>query len=116
MKAIGIIGAALGALSAILGAYLQFALAPKAEVAISNMEHARDLIGEAYYGSIQQAQDFAAIDAAVDFGVIVMGSGLLAFLVSIVPAFKKINIAWLGVALGTIMFFLGGSHGTHMFS
>ena len=116
MKILGIVGAAIGAIAAILGGYLQFALVPEAEIADSNREIASEYLGEAYYGSAQQSLDFAAHDAAMDFAIVVMGVGLLAFLISIVPAFKKQHIAWIGVGLGIVTFFLGAAHGTHMFS
>jgi len=56
------------------------------------------------------------MSAATDFGAVVMLVGLLAFLLSIIPAIKKQNIAWSGVGLGAIKFFLGATYGTHMFS
>ncbi len=113
MKILGIIGAIVGAIAGILGGYLLFVLVPEAEIADARWT---SVIDESYYGSIEHQMDLEAINAATDFGVVVMGAGLLAFLLSIVPAIKKHHIAWIGVALGAIMFFVGAAHGTHMFS
>lgn len=113
MKILGIIGTVTGGLAALLGLYLQFVLVPAAEIANSNWANNTD---ESYYQSARHHLDMSTRAAAIDFGVVVMGAGLLAFLLSIVPAIKKNNIAWIGVALGLITFFLGAAHGTHMFS
>lgn len=113
MKILGIIGTVAGALAAILGVYLQFVLVPAAEIAESSWTSNTD---EMYFGSAQHHLDMATMEAATDFGAVVMFAGLLAFLLSIVPAIKKQKIAWIGVGLGVIMFFLGAAHGTHMFS
>lgn len=113
MKFLGIIGTATGALAAVLGLYLQFVLVPAAEIAESNFDNSHDI--EAYFNSVQSTIDRASMNAVTDFGAVVMFAGLLAFLLSIVPAVKKQNIAWIGVILGAITFFLGAAHGTHMF-
>lgn len=113
MKILGIIGTIVGAIAGILGGYLQFVLVPAADIAESRWRMATS---DAYFGSLEHQLDRSTMSAATDFGVIVMGAGLLAFLLSIVPAIKKQKIAWIGVGLGVIMFFLGAAHGTHMFS
>ncbi|PWL31510.1 MAG: hypothetical protein DCO96_04735 [Fluviicola sp. XM-24bin1] len=113
MKILGIIGTIVGAIAGILGGYLQFVLVPAADIAESRWRMATS---DAYFGSLEHQLDMSTMSAATDFGVIVMGAGLLAFLLSIVPAIKKQKIAWIGVGLGVIMFFLGAAHGTHMFS
>lgn len=113
MKALGIIGTIIGAIAGLLGAYLQFAVVPAAAIAESNWAADHP---ESYYGSIEHQLDMSAMEAATDFGIIVMFAGLLAVLLSIVPAIKKQKIAWVGVVLGLIAFFIGAAHGTHMFS
>lgn len=113
MKILGIIGTIFGAIAGLLGGYLQFVLVPAGEIAESRWTGSNDL---SYLGSVEHRLDMATMEAVTDFGVIVMGVGLLAFLLSIVPAIKKQKIAWIGVGLGVIMFFLGAAHGTHMFS
>lgn len=113
MKILGLIGTIFGAIAGILGGYLQFVIIPEYEIADARWTSHLD---ESYYGSLQHQMDMATIEGKTDFAVIVMGVGLLAFLLSIVPAIKKQHIAWIGVGLGAIMFFLGAAHGTHMFS
>lgn len=113
MRILGIIGTVTGGLAAILGIYLQFVLVPAAAIANSSWTNNTD---ESYYQSAQHHMDMSTMSAAVDFGIVVMAAGLLAFLLSIVPAVKKVSIAWIGVGLGVITFFLGAAHGTHMFS
>lgn len=116
MKVLGIIGVVVSVIALILGAYLQFAIVPAAEMAETSETIAYTTMGEAYYGSPQQALDFAARDAKTSIGEIVLLIGGLALLLSIVPAIKKINIAWLGVGLGVATTLLGAAYGTHMFS
>lgn len=69
-----------------------------------------------YFGSPQHHLDIATMNAKTDFAVVVMGLGLLAFLLSIVPAIKKRHIAWVGVGVSIITFFLGAAQRTHMYS
>ena len=116
MKIMGISGTVLGVVALMMGLYLHFVIAPAAYAADLNWEMANSLGNDNYYGSLQQMVDRAALDAKTDFGIIVMGAGLLAFLVSLVPAIKKQKIAWIGVGLGLGVFFLGAAYGTHMFS
>ena len=113
MKILGIIGTLFGAIAGILGGYLQFVLVPAREIAVVRWEANVD---DAYFGSIQHRMDMTALEAVTDYGAVVMFAGLLALLLSIVPAIKKHNIAWIGVGLGLIIFLLGAAHGTHMFS
>ncbi len=113
MKILGIIGTILGAIAGILGGYLQFVLVPAREIAMARWNTSPY---EAYIGSAQHQMDMRAMEAVIDFGPIVMLTGIIAFLLSIIPAIKKHNIAWIGVGLGLIMFFLGAAHGTQMFS
>jgi ABC-type antimicrobial peptide transport system permease subunit len=113
MKILGIIGTIFGAIAGILGGYLQFVLVPAGEIAESRWTANLD---DGYYGSPQHMIDMSAMEAVTDFGAVVMIAGLLALLLSIVPAIKKHHIAWIGVGLGAIMFLLGAAHGTHMFS
>ena len=113
MKTLAIIGTTLGAIAALLGIYLQFVLVEAASIARSRWTNVFD---ESYYGSVEHQSDMAAMSAVIDFGVVVMATGLLAFLLSIIPAIKKKGIAWIGVILGVITFILGAAHGTHMFS
>lgn len=112
MKILGIIGTSLGIIAAISGAYLQFSLIPAAKTADRNI----DSYGSMYFGSPQHHLDIAAVSAKTDFAIVVMGIGLLSFLLSIVPAIKKQKLAWIGVGIGIVTFFLGAAHGTHMFS
>ncbi len=116
MKALGIVGVAMGALAIALGLYLQFVLVPAADDAEVNWDLAISMGQDNYFGSIQHAADMDAIDAKVDFGAIVMGGGLLAFLLSVLPAIRKNHVAWIGVGTGLITFFMGAAYGTHMFS
>jgi ABC-type antimicrobial peptide transport system permease subunit len=113
MKILGLIGTIVGAIAGILGGYLQFVLVPEAELADAR---ASSFLNETYFGSLQHQMDMATVSDMRDFGAMVMFAGLLAFLLSIFPAIKKQNIAWIGVVLGVLMFFLGAAHGTHMFS
>ena len=116
MKILGIIGTSLGIIAAISGAYLQFSLIPAAITADRNIDRAIDSYGSMYFGSPQHHLDIAAMSAKTDFAIVVMGIGLLSFLLSIVPAIKKQKLAWIGVGIGIVTFFLGAAHGTHMFS
>ncbi|MDX2360657.1 MAG: hypothetical protein QNK23_07610 [Crocinitomicaceae bacterium] len=116
MKILAIIGASLGVIALLLGLYLQFVIVDAAEAAEASWDFARNMPGDAYYGSVAHMNDMAAMDRKTDFGVIVMAAGLLAFLVSIVPVIKKQHIAWIGVGLGVLALLLGAAYGTHMFS
>ncbi len=116
MKALGVTGFVLGIIATLLGIYLQFVVVPAAEAAEASNAILAQMGGDNFYESPEYRLNWAIADAVVDFGTIVMGAGLLAFLVSIVPAIKKRKIAWIGVLLGLVTFFLGAAHGTHMFS
>lgn len=76
MKILGIIGTIVGAIAGILGGYLQFVLVPAADIAESRWRMATS---DAYFGSLEHQLDMSTMSAATDFGVIVMGAGLLAF-------------------------------------
>lgn len=116
MKILGIIGTSLGAVAAAMAGYLQFVLSSKAAAADKAIEIQREVIGDSFYGSAEHMQLLNDADATVDFGIYVLLIGGIAVVVSIVPAIKKISVAWIGVALGLISFFIGAAYGTHMFS
>jgi uncharacterized membrane protein YbaN (DUF454 family) len=116
MKALGLIGMILGILAMGLGIYLVFVVADAASAARMADDLGPTLYGDAYYGSPMHMINRSAMDFKTDFGIIVMGAGLVAFLASIVPAIKKQTIAWVGLGLGLISFFIGAAYGTHMFS
>ena len=116
MKSLARIGVAFGAIALILSLYLQFVIVVAADEAEASRNFAMNNPGSTYFGSSQHMFDMTAIERKVDFGIMVLGAGLLAFLVSIIPAIKKQNIAWLGVALGIIASLLGAAYGTHLFS
>jgi hypothetical protein len=71
---------------------------------------------ESFYGSAEQARLWEIADFGTNFAIGVMGLGLLAFIVSIIPAIKKEKIAWIGVGLSLVGFLIGAGYGTHMFS
>lgn len=53
----------------------------------------------------------------VDTGAYVMFAGILAFLLCVIAAIKtKDKLAYLGVLISLVAFFLGAATGTHMFS
>lgn len=116
MKKLGIIGFVFGLLAMVLGLYLQLSLVPAAAAADANWQLAIEVTNDAYFGSLMHQTDMAIMDAKTDFAVIVMCSGILALLLSILPAIRKIRIAWVGVILGFAMTFVGAMYGTHMFS
>ncbi|OFZ66752.1 MAG: hypothetical protein A3D92_18785 [Bacteroidetes bacterium RIFCSPHIGHO2_02_FULL_44_7] len=116
MKKLGIIGFVFGLLAMILGLYLQLSLVPAAAAADANWQMAISMTNDAYFGSLMHQTDMAVMDAKTDFAVIVMFAGILAVLLSIIPAIRKIRIAWIGIILGVAMCFLGAAYGTHMFS
>lgn len=116
MKTLGTIGVVLAILAALCGVYLQFVVVPSAEVAEASIETSRQIGGERYFEMTEYRTNLAIIDAVITVGTFVMFFGFLAFLVSIVPALKKRNIAWIGVILGLAVGFLGAAHRTHMFS
>lgn len=116
MKKLGIIGFVFGILAMVLGLYLQFSLVPAAAAADANWQLAIEITNDAYFGSLMHQTDMAIMDTKTDFAVIVMATGFLALLLSILPAVRKIRIAWVGVVLGLAMGLLGAAYGTHMFS
>lgn len=116
MKKLGLIGVIIGVAALLLGVYLEFFLVPASQIAETSIDFGVSQLGDRYYGSAEHFANLDAIEAIVDYGIYLMGAGLLAFLLSIVPAIKKQHIAWVGVLLGAITFFWGAAHGTHMFS
>lgn len=113
MKILTYIGLSIGALAAIAGVYDYTVVNPDKEIAESTLfaDHP-----ESFYGSSEQEALWEIADFGTDFAIGVMGLGLLGFLVSIVPAIKKQKIAWVGVILSLVGFFIGAAYGTHMFS
>ena len=105
MKTLGIVGLALGAIAAVLGAYNQF----------TNVAEA------AYYmeqtGNISRRAWLVAHNAAMDIGYIVLFTGGVAVLISLFAAIKtKEGMAWAAVGISAIGLFFGLLQATHMFS
>ena len=113
MKILAYIGIALGALAAIAGIYDYAVVQPDKEIAENILF---DTHPESFYGSAEQTELWEVSDFGTNFAIAVMGLGLLAFIVSIIPAIKKEKIAWAGVALSLVGFLIGAAYGTHMFS
>ena len=82
MKILAYIGVVFGFLSLILSLYLQFVIVDAAATAETSKDFAMNSPGDSYFGSIQHMLDMAAIERKVDFGITVMGAGLLALLVT----------------------------------
>ena len=107
------IGVALGVIAALAGIYDYAVVQPDKELAenILFADHP-----ESFYGSTEQMELWDVADFGTDFAIAVMGAGLLAFVISIVPAIKKEKLAWVGVLLSLVGFLIGAAYGTHMFS
>lgn len=115
MKLLGILGTVIGLLSGLLAVYLQFIIAPAAEIAETSINFGVSQQGMEYYGSAEHHLNRASMEAVTDFGIILLFAGILATVISVIPAIKKIKFAWIGVALGVISSMIGAIHGTHMF-
>lgn len=114
MKILGKIGFGVSVIALLMGAYLQFFIAPAASSADVRMESS--MSNDAYWGSLDMQMDQALKDAQVDFGMIVLFVGILSFLLCIIPAIKKQKIGIIGAILSLITLLIGAMYGTHMFS
>lgn len=112
MKIVAYIGIAMGAIAAIAGIYDYAVVQPDKEIAMDIVFSAPD----SFFGTPEHHALLDQMEFGTDFAIIVMGLGLLAFIVSIIPAIKKEKLAWIGVALSLVGFFIGAGYGTHMFS
>jgi len=120
MKILGIIGAALGVIAILFAFYYIGVIVPAAndadvaiEAFIANSSYSAE---SNPYDSPIYRELWTKRDMKVDYGEYLMLTGILAFLLSIVPAFKKRKIAWIGVGLGLVSLFIGAAYGTHMLS
>ena len=113
MKTLAIIGTIIGIVAIGAGLYLQFFVADAAAIAEANFLGDHDL---SWYGSAEHTAVMDAMNWKIDLGIGVMFTGILAFLLSIIPAIKKQKIAWIGVLTGLGAFVIGAAYGTHMFS
>lgn len=113
MKKLALIGVVLGALAAIAGIYDYLVVDPAKNVAEATLfgDHP-----DSFYGSPEQAELWEISEFGTNFAIGVMGLGLLALILSIIPAVKKEKIAWAGVVLSLVGFIIGALYGTHMFS
>lgn len=113
MKILAIIGTFIGIGAICAALYLQFSVAETAAIAESTVFGEHD---QSWYGSAEHLAGLDAMELKTNLGVMVMFAGILAFLLSIIPAIKKQKIAWLGVLTGLGAFVIGAAFGTHMFS
>lgn len=116
MKVLGIIGVVVSVIALGLGAYLQFSVVPAAEDAELRIEISSNTYDGLFYEAPGYQADQDIVRSVVPAGEMVLLAGGIAFLLSIVPAIKKQNIAWIGVVIGLGTLLLGAAHGTHMFS
>lgn len=113
MKLLAIIGTLIGVGAIATALYLQFVVAEDAAIGESIMSQVHS---DDWYGSAEHLAAFGAMEFKTDLGIIVMFAGILGLLLSIFPAIKKQNIAWIGVLTGLGAFIIGAAYGTHMFS
>lgn len=113
MKILAIIGTLIGIVAIAAGLYLQFFVADAAAIAESTIFGAHD---ESWYGGAEHSAALEAMNWKTDLGIGVLFAGILAFVLSIIPAIKKQKIAWIGVLTGLAAFVIGALYGTHMFS
>ncbi len=106
MKILGIFALIIALIGAIVGIYCQMEIVPTAEG----------------FGNVFELGEFEKIiyheyhNQKFVLGSIALFSGILAVLMGIFPAIKKVKIAWMAVMLGLVAFFLGAMQSTHMFS
>lgn len=106
MKILGIFGLVIALIGAIVGIYCQLEIVPTAEG----------------FGDVFELDEFERIiyheyhNQKFVLGSIALFSGILALLIGVFPAIKKVKIAWGAIALGLVAFLLGAMQSTHMFS
>ncbi len=113
MKKLASFGVILAAISLLAALYLQFSLVPKKNMSDSVILNNSN---ESFYGTPEHSMHLHNLDFGTDFAIYVLMAGLLSFVICIIPAVKKIKIAWLGVVLALVASFIGIIHGTHMLS
>lgn len=116
MKILGIIGTCIAGIAAIMAGYLHFVVAENSAIADRKIDALSELFGGEAYRSPMYAELLDEKYFKTDFGAIVLLVGAVAVLICLLPAIKKVKIAWIGVLLGLISFFVGAAYGTHMFS
>lgn len=113
MRKLAIIGLIFSSLLLIVAIYLQFVVAENAAVAESIIFSNHE---ESWYNSQELMSAMEEMNLKTDLGIAVLFAGILGLLLSIIPAIKKNNIAWIGVVFSIVSFLIGAIHGTHMFS
>ncbi len=113
MKILAIIGTFVGIVAITAALYLQFSVVDAAAIAESTLFGSHE---ESWYGTAEHTAALDAMNWKTDLGILVMFGGLLALVMSIIPAIKKQKIAWLGVLTGLAAAAIGAAYGTHMFS
>ncbi|MFM7668651.1 MAG: hypothetical protein ACKO7D_10755 [Bacteroidota bacterium] len=113
MKKLTYFGVIFSIIVTFLAVYLQFVVVENAAVAESIIfsNHV-----ESWYNSSEHLSALEDLNLKTNLGIVVFFSGILGILICIIPAIKKYNIAWVGVALSLISFLIGAIQGTHMFS
>ena len=114
MKKLAQLGLAVGFLTTLVAGYLQFVVVEAASVAEARYKFNRD--DEVYFSSTARHMDYDAMHAPVDYGMAVFFMAILTVLLCLYPAIKKEKLAYVGLLLGVLTFFVGAAYGTHMFS
>ena len=120
MKKLSLIGFILSVLVLIFALYVQFVVAPDADLAEAEMDfiikNNTSDINVSYFELPGYADAFMRMEAKVDFGIILLLASIVPFLLCVIPVFKKNKLAIIGVLFSLAAFFIGAAYGTHMFS
>jgi len=106
MKILGIFALVFALIGAIVGIYCQLEIVPTADG----------------FGDVFELGEFEKIiyheykNQKFVLGSIALFSGILAVVIGIYPAIKKVKLAWVAAGIGLIAFFLGAMQSTHLFS
>jgi hypothetical protein len=119
MKTFTLIGFSISILVFLGAVYLQFVVVPESEIAeIQMMQYDADFMGG--NTDFNNTPEYRALvetfDAKVIVGMYLFFAAIASFLLVIYPAIRKNSLAILGVILSLVSFFIGATHGTHMFS
>lgn len=120
MKKLSLIGFILSVLVLIFALYVQFVVAPDADLAEAEMDfiikNNTSDINVSYFELPGYADAFMRMEAKVDFGIILLLASIVPFLLCVIPVFKKNKLAIIGFLFSLAAFFIGAAYGTHMFS
>lgn len=120
MKKLSLAGFVLSILFLIFALYVQFVIAPDADLAEAEIDYIiknnSSDIGVTYFEIPGYAEAFSRMEAKIDYGIILLLGSAIPFLLCIIPVFKKNRLAIIGLLFSLISFFIGAAYGTHMFS